>query len=277
MHDAKDTVEQHYGHGALLDAILNRLRESGKDLDRLSLQDLAPVDEFHIRGREATLELARRADIQPGCRVLDVGCGLGGSARYLADAHHCHVTGIDLTQEYVDIAADLSRRVNLSERVSFRRASALDLPFPDNSFDVVWTEHVQMNIADKPRFYSEIARVLIPGGILLFHDVFSGNGLALHYPVPWAESAAINYLAAPGEIQEILTPLGLAIEAWDDASDRSLNWFAKATEKLKTLPSPPFGIGLLMGSTAKDKFENMIRNLREKRFVVVQAVAKKAP
>lgn len=242
---------------------------------RLAPADLAPVDEFHIRGREATVELARRASLSPGLRVLDVGCGLGGSARYLAAEHQCQVTGIDLTQEYVNVANALADMVGLRDKVAFRQASALDMPFDDGSFDVVWTEHVQMNIADKRAFYREIGRVTRPKGLLLFHDIFLGDLGSLHYPVPWAEDASISFLAAPEEVRQILEDLGFVIHDWDDKSQPSLDWFVAAIEKLKVSGTPPLGLHLLMGNTANAKFENNIRNLRERRLVVFQARAEK--
>jgi ubiquinone/menaquinone biosynthesis C-methylase UbiE len=162
MQSLREHVEQHYGRGRILDSIIAALRETGKDLGRLKPEDLGPVDEFHVRGREATVELARRAALKPGSHVLDVGCGLGGSARYLAAEHQCQVTGIDLTQEYVDVANALAGMVGLSDKVACRQASALEMPFDDGTFDVVWTEHVQMNIADKHAFYREIGRVTRP-------------------------------------------------------------------------------------------------------------------
>ena len=275
MNSDREHVEQHYGRGRILDSILGALREAGKDAARLKPEDLAPVDEFHIRGREATVELARRASLEPGSRVLDVGCGLGGSARYLAAEHQCQVTGIDLTQEYVDVADALAGMVGLSDKVTFRQASALEMPFEDGSFDLVWTEHVQMNIADKRAFYREIARVTRPEGLLLFHDIFRGDGGPLHYPVPWADEPSISFLAAPGEARQILEDLGFIIHNWVDKSEPSLQWFVAAIEKLKVSGPPPLGLHLLMGDTAKTKFENNIRNLRERRFVVYQARVEK--
>ena len=147
--NAQRDVAAHYAVANLENLILEGLDAAGKDLDALTVDDLAPVDEFHIRGREATKELARWVDLQAGQRVLDVGCGLGGTARYLADAFQCTVVGLDLTEEYCRVAERLSARVGLAERTSFKQGSALDIPFPDREFDVVWTEHAQMNIADK--------------------------------------------------------------------------------------------------------------------------------
>lgn len=275
MESVREHVQEHYGRGRILDSILGALREAGRDLARLTPADLAAVDEFHVRGREATIELARRASLEPGLRVLDVGCGLGGSARYLAAEHGCQVTGIDLTQEYVDVADALAGMVGLRDRVAFRQANALEMPFDDGSFDVVWTQHVQMNIADKRAFYGEIHRVTRQNGWLLFHDIFRGDGGPLHYPVPWAEEPSISFLVAPGEARQILEELGFVIHDWVDRSEPSLQWVIAGIEKLAASGPPPLGTHLLMGNTAKTKFENVMRNLREGRVVVYQGRAEK--
>jgi ubiquinone/menaquinone biosynthesis C-methylase UbiE len=276
METARKQVEHHYGRGEILSSILRALREMGKDVAQLVPADLAPVDEFHIRGREATVELARRANLKSGLQVLDVGCGLGGSARYLAAEHRCRVVGIDLTQEYVDVANALADLVGMKEKVEFHQGSALEIPFGDGSFDVVWTEHVQMNIGDKRAFYAEIARVLAPHGRLLFHDIFQGDGGPLHYPVPWAEDGSISFLASPEAVRQILQEAGFSLLDWEDTSQQSLEWFSAALEKLKLSGPPPLGLHLLMGDSAKAKFANNVRNLTERRIVVIQAVAEKA-
>jgi MPBQ/MSBQ methyltransferase len=275
MESVRKHVESHYGHGEILNSILSALRKMGKEVTRLRPTDLAPVDEFHIRGREATVELASRVPLRSGLRVLDVGSGLGGTVRYLASEHHCRAIGIDLTKEYVEVANALTDLVGLTHRVEFRQASALNMPFDDGSFDVVWTEHVQMNIANKRVFYAEIARVLAPRGHLLFHDIFQGTAGQLHYPVPWAEERSISFLAAPETVRNILEEVGFSIRHWEDKSQPSLDWFVAAIEKLKVSGPPPLGLHLLMGNTARAKFENNVRNLREGRFVVFQAVAEK--
>ena len=273
MENARNFVECHYARGEILNSILMALRGMGKDISRLAPADLAPVDEFHIRGREATVELANRAALRPGLRVLDVGCGLGGSVRYLASERQCHAIGIDLTKEYIDVANALAELVGLDPLVEFRQSSALDMPFEDGAFDVVWTEHAQMNIADKRAFYTEMARVLKPRGRLVFHDIFRGGAGPLHFPVPWAEDGSISFLAAPDAVRGILEEVGFGILDWEDESRQSLEWFLAVVEKLKLSGPPPLGLHLLMGTTAKDKFANNILNLQEGRFVVIQAVA----
>ena len=268
-------VESHYGRGSILESIFAGLRAMGKDPQRLSPLDLAPVDEFHIRGREATIELAKRAAPAAGLRVLDVGCGLGGSARFLAQEYGCRVTGIDLTREYIEAASDLAARVGLAGKVEFRQASALALPFAAGEFDLAWTEHVQMNIADKRAFYAELARVLKRGGRLVYHDIFAGGGGPVHFPVPWAETPDISFLAAPGEAQGHVEALGLRFVELTDRTPQATAWFEATLERIAQSGPPPLGLHLLMGPTARVKFANMLRNLKERRIAVWQAVAEK--
>jgi MPBQ/MSBQ methyltransferase len=272
MTPTHEAVTAHYEVGGLGDKLLEALRAAGKDIEHLAPADLAPLDAFHIRGRDATRELAALARLDASQRVLDVGCGIGGSARHLAAEYGCRVAGIDLTEEYCRVAAMLSERCGLGGLTSFRAASALELPFPDASFEVAWTEHVQMNVPDKARFYGEIRRVLVPGGRLLFHDVFLGPAGAPHFPVPWAGDASISHLEDPAEIARLLPSLGLRQVHWEDVSARSLAWFRALLERFASRGRPPLGLHLLMGAEAPQKFENLVRNLAEQRIVVVQAV-----
>jgi SAM-dependent methyltransferase len=207
--------------------------------------------------------------------VLDVGCGLGGAARYLALEYGCRATGIDLTDAYVHVAAELARLVGLERSVAFTQGSAVALPFADAAFDVVWTEHVQMNIADKPAFYRELARVLTPGGCLVFHDVFQGEGGPPHFPVPWADDGSISFLVDAAAARAAIEAAGLEISRWDDVTQRSLDWIADASAKRKVGARPLLGLRLLMGDNAAAKSQNNVANLREHRVVVVQARCEK--
>ena len=268
-------VDRHYGFGDIMEKILIGLQQAGKDINALSVDDLAPIDEFHTRGREATLELATLAQIKASDRVLDVGCGLGGTARHLADQYQCKVLGIDLTEEYIAVGKDLTERVGLSDRVSLQQGSALAIPHADNSFDIGWTEHVQMNIADKHRFYAEIARVLKPGGRLVFHDIFRGIGDAPLYPVPWAEDASISALATEQEAQSAIAEAGLEIDQWIEKNQQSMAFFEQVFARIKADGPPPIGIHLLMGDNAKQKLQNYLSNLGDKRVSVLMGVAHK--
>ena len=270
-----EDVARHYGSFDVLDAILNALQAEGKDLERLTLEDLAPVDEMHIRGREATAELADLAGAAVGMKVLDVGCGLGGSARYLAAEYGCDVTGIDLTPEFCTAATELSKRVGLSAQTHFRCGSALDMPFEDGSFDLAWTQHAQMNIADKRGLYAEIFRVLRPEGKFVFHDIFAGPGGAAYYPTHWAETASLSHLIAPDELRELLAEIGFQVVEWRDKTDISRDWFLAVLQKRREEPPPRLGLHLLLGETGPTKFQNIGRNLVEGRISAFQGVLTK--
>lgn len=271
----EDAVISHYARGEILESILHALKSQGKDLSNLRAVDLAPVDEFHLRGREATIELANLAALQPGLRVLDVGSGLGGSVRYLAAERNCRASGIDLTEEYVRVANALAALVGLGEAVEFHCASALALPFPDRSFDVVWTEHAQMNIADKSAFYRELARVLVPGGRLVFHDVFKGSDESPQFPVPWADDDSISFLVDVDEARTAIASAGLEVSHWEDVTSRSLDWIVAALERVHESGRSPLGLHLLMGENARSKSINNVANLRRGCTVIVQARCEK--
>lgn len=270
------TVAQHYGQSGLLDAITDALRALDKNLDNLAPADLAPIDEFHIRGREATLELAERAGIERGWHALDVGSGLGGSSRFLATEFDCRVKGVDVTPEYCDVATSLSDLVGLDQQTEFYCASALEMPFEDNTFDLAWTQHVQMNIEGKRALYKEIARVLRPGGRFAFHDILAGPGGPPHLPVPWASEPGQSFLIAPDDLRTLLEDLGLKVHSWVDTTKAAHDWFLAGIEQRRRDGVPPLGIHLLMGKTASAKIENVARNLNENRITVFQAVLEKS-
>lgn len=268
---ATHEVESHYGHGNVLVSIVESLRSMGKETANVTVDDLAPVDEFHSRGRASTVELTELCPIHASDRVLDVGCGLGGSARFIADKRGCTVFGIDLTQEYIDAAQAMTEWVGMTNQVSFAQASALELPFVDDSFEVVWTEHAQMNIVDKKAFYGEIQRVLKPGGHLLFHDIFGGNQQPT-YPLPWAENASISALATESEARQIIESSGLRIVEWQSKIDKSIEAFTKLLENISKNGPPPLGIHLLMGNNAGLKIENYVSSMKTGAITVAMGV-----
>lgn len=272
MSASDSSVSEHYTKPELEEQILAALKAAGKDPDDLTVDDLAAVDEFHIRGRKATEELAQWAKIRSEHSLLDVGCGLGGTSRYLATAFGCDVVGLDLTEEYCRIARMLSARTGLMAKTVFHQGSALALPFADQSFDIVWTEHVQMNIADKAGFYSEITRVLKPGGQLVFHDIFSGANEDLQYPVPWAADESVSHLIAVEDLRSVLSSLEYIHVQWEDKTSESTAFFRTVVEQVQDKGWAPIGLHILMGDDAKTKFSNMLSNLEMNRVRVVQAV-----
>ena len=270
-----DLVDKHYGFGGIMEKIEAALDLAGKDVGSLSVDDLAPIDEFHTRGRESTLEVAELANVQASDLVLVVGCGLGGTARHLAEIYKCNITGIDLTEEYISVGKQLTDLVGLSDQVELHQGSALEIPFEDEMFDIVWTEHVQMNIADKDRFYSEIERVLKPGGRFVFHDVFRGSGDSPYYPLPWAEHESFSFLATEEEARAVFDQVGLSIDQWNVKIQESLKFFKMVIAKIEADGPPPLGIHLLMGDNARDKLQNYIRNLTDGRVSVALGMAYK--
>ena len=271
--DLNKNIQRHYTVTDLGTQILVALEKSGKDIDRLRPEDLAPIDEFHMRGRPATLELARAAKLDSSKVVLDVGSGLGGSARCLASEFGCKVAGIDLTEEYCRVAEMLSARIGLEGLVSFKQGDALNMPFADASFDVVWTEHMAMNIPDKLGLYREMRRVLKPGGTLAIYDILSGPGGPVHFPVPWARTPETSALASPEQLRALLGEAGFKILDWQDTTQVAKGWFVALAEKIKKGGLPPLGWGLLMGSDFQTMAQNQRRNLEEGRIALIQVVA----
>jgi SAM-dependent methyltransferase len=271
MAEPPSVIEQHYSRSGLTERILATLRDAGFDVAAVSYKDLAPLDQFHTRGRDATVELARLAGLASGTRVLDVGCGIGGPARLLAAEFGCHVTGIDLTAEFCEAATRLTELAGLSERVQFRRASALDLPFADAAFEAAWTQHVSMNISDKDRMYTEIHRVLKPGGRVAIYDVAAGLNGSIHFPVPWATGQSASFLLPPEEMQRKMEAAGLEIVYWNDATAEATEWF----QARQGQAPPKLGLHLLMGQEWPTMIANQARNLAENRVAMVKAVLEK--
>lgn len=270
-----EAVQTHYGRPDVGSVILAALEKAGKAIDQLMPEDLAPVDEFHIRGRAATLELARAAGLDANKHVLDVGSGIGGTSRCLAMEFGCRVTGIDLTEEYCRAAEMLSSKVGLAEQVDFRQGDATNLPFDDGVFDVVWTEHVAMNIPDKTRLYGEMHRVLKPGGTLAIYDVLAGPSEAVLFPVPWARTPETSFLVQPNELRRLLEDAGFTIADWSDTTEAAHEWFMALAEKIRKEGFPLLGFHLLMGPDFREMAQNQGRNLQERRIVLGQVVARK--
>jgi ubiquinone/menaquinone biosynthesis C-methylase UbiE len=267
-------VTAHYSRGDLAETILRALAVAGKDLDRLTPDDLAPVDQFHGRGLAATIELAQLTQVSAADRVLDVGCGIGGPARFLAHQFGARVSGIDLTPEFIAVAQMLAERLKLADKVDYRQASALELPFPDASFDLVWSQNVAMNIADRRRFYGEMRRVLKPKGRVGLSEVLAGPNGAPHLPTPWARDPAASHCRTEAEVRQAMAEAGLRIVTWIDTTAKS-EAYANARAASADRP-PPLGTHLIFGAPSAEIYSSGIRSYAEGRMRTMEALLQPA-
>ncbi|MEX0288745.1 MAG: methyltransferase domain-containing protein [Flavobacteriaceae bacterium] len=274
MKDLYTSIENHYLKEGLFEEILGRLKEQGIGPEEVSRTDISGVDEFHVRGAAVSEELASLIDLG-GARVLDVGCGIGGPCRMLAEKFDCNCVGIDLSAEFIKTATALSKLVGLQDNTSFLQANAVDLPFEDLKFDVVWTQHVQMNIPDKAKLYSEIYRVLKPGGYFLYYDIFKTGKGEVTYPMPWANTAEQSFLFGWEDMKELLKGLGLSDILSTDQTQAGINFFETLLTKLKEEGPPKIGLNVLMGEQTKPKLMNLLAHLKTAKLQLYSGAYKK--
>jgi methylenetetrahydrofolate--tRNA-(uracil-5-)-methyltransferase len=274
--DTPELVEKHYDAGEGLGArLIAALTEAGLDLDNLTPRDLAPLDQLHTRGWPATVEHAEEFGFTPEMRVLDVGCGIGGPARYIAHKYGCHVTGVDLTPEYIRAAEILTAQMGLSDRMDFQCANALGLPFEDQSFDAVWSQNVSMNIPDSQDLYREFHRVLKPGGRVFMAEMGQGPGGPLHFPVPWARKPEISFLQTPDEMRANVLASGLEIDSFVDDSDIAMEWSKRQASKPKPPVRPVLVPMLVFGDDFPERARNTSRNMAEQRALSIRVIARR--
>jgi ubiquinone/menaquinone biosynthesis C-methylase UbiE len=263
------------GSGGLVAALEEALDAAGVDRSALRAADLGPVDEFHIRGRVATLEIAEALAVGEGSRVLDLGSGLGGPARTVAEVTGCEVVGIDLTPEFCEAATVLSSWTGLADRTDFRTGDATRTGLPEATFDAVMTVHVAMNIADKSALCAEAFRTLRPSGRFVVYDVLQGEGGDVHYPVPWANDPTTSFLATPEEMRVLLADAGFELAAENDSSDASLAWFRQVRQRIEDEGPPPVSFATFLGESFPKMAANQVANLAERRIRTVTFVCRK--
>lgn len=268
MSDSTLKVREHYSATGLTERIKSALNTITPDGQPLAVAQLAPLDQFHIRGVQATTELAGAAKIESWTRVLDIGCGIGGPARQLSAMAGCKVVGVDLSPGFIEAATYLTARSRLSDRVTFQVGDALHLPFEDAAFDAVFLQHVAMNIQDRAALYAEVGRILAPGGRFVIYDLVSREG-DVAYPVPWARDASTSFLLSESETRFALQQAGFTPILWRDDTGIALEWFT--TMMAGPAPNGP-NLGLIMGPEFREMTGNLARNLRENHLGLLSAV-----
>jgi SAM-dependent methyltransferase len=268
MTHTTDRILEHYSSTGLISRIKIALSKIVPDGEPLTVDELAPLDQFHVRGMLATTELANAVKIEPSTRVLDVGCGLGGPARSLAAIFDCRVTGIDMSPDFIDAATYLTERCRLLDRVTFQVGDATRLPFEDAAFDTVFLQHVAMNIRNRGALYAEVGRVLAPGGRLATYDLIRGEG-DVAYPVPWARDASTSFQLSERETRTILEQAGFTPIHWRDDTEIAIEWF-KTT--IAGSSSNGLSLAVVMGPDFRETTGNLARNLHERRLGLLSAV-----
>ena len=275
MPDRK-VVASHYTHGSLLDAIRDGVRRLGKTVDQVEIDDLGPVDEFHIGGRIATENFLDQLDIDDTHHVLDVGCGLGGASRYATQRYGCQVTGVDLTPEYIDTGNTLSEWVGLSKQIHLEVGEATALSHSDSTFDRAYVMHVGMNIADKDSLAAELHRVVRPGGRIGVYDIMQVVDGDLQFPVPWAGEPAGSSVSSPATYKRALDTAGFNVLSERNHRDFALEFFANLQTRVVKSDGPPaLGLHILMGDTRAAKLKNMIENISRNLVAPVEIIAEK--
>ena len=269
------SIADHWATDDVYAVIVSALETSSKPLDSLTVQDLAPVDHFHARGFPATVELGDRLPVKAGDHILDIGSGLGGPARYFAQRFGCTVNGIDVTEPFVEAARKLTALLDLNDKVSFEHGDAHHLPYPDGVFDGAYTQHVTMNIADRPQFFAEAWRVLKPGALFALTEHGLGVTGDPHHPVPWSDDGSGEWLATPAKTRALITAAGFVDIEIEDTGPKYLEAYRTVMALAERGELPPFGMHLLMGETAPQKIQNAARNIEEGRTHPVQVLCRK--
>jgi ubiquinone/menaquinone biosynthesis C-methylase UbiE len=261
--NTESRVAEHYAKGRLEERILSALKLSGRDVEQLTVFDLAAMDEFHVGGLAATKELADQMELQADLRLLDIGSGVGGPARYFAAEHGCRVTGVDVTEEFVQASVSLTKMLRLDSLVEFKQASALELPLGANLFDRAYMIHVGMNIADKAAVFREVRRVLKSGGLFVVFDVLRASEGPLRYPLPWASDEATSFVATAAGYRDALNEAGFTVEKERSRKAFGIDFTQRSLERMALDGTPTLGLQLLMGDKTPIMISNLLAMMKE--------------
>ncbi|MFP3984013.1 MAG: class I SAM-dependent methyltransferase [Desulfurivibrionaceae bacterium] len=272
----RERIKEHYRHGDLLNAILAGIEHLGKTPETVTPDDLAPVDEFHIGGRTASEIFLDQLGFSGRDHLLDVGCGLGGTSRFVADRYQSRITGIDLVKEYIQTGAVLCNWVGLNHLIALQQGDVLNLPFADSTFNGAFMMHVGMNIQDKASLFAEVNRVLRPGALFGIYDVMQTTAGKMAYPVPWASNSSTSQIKSPETYKTVLEETGFAIDSERNRHSYAVKFFEQMQKNAGTSKEPPaLGPHILMGDDARVKAENMIANVSSGCIAPVEIIARK--
>jgi MPBQ/MSBQ methyltransferase len=277
MAASEQAVDQHYGSADISARIVEALTEAGKNIDQIQRSDLSPFDEFHGGGIASTRALASFAELHNGMQVLDIGCGIGGPARTLAAEFDCHVTGVDLTLEFVRAAEMLTARLGMDAVCTFKQGSATAVPLADSGFDCVWSQNMMMNVANKAAFFDEVVRLLKPNGIFAFEAVLEGNGEAIHLPIFWASKPEINFLVARATLESLLESAGLEPVALEETTTQVIEHGRKRKAAFATHDPANLTIHVIVPDEVDLKMDNALRNNEQGRTITIKGVYRKRP
>ena len=269
-------VAQHYGQKNLGAHILAALMQAGKDIARLNIDDLAEIDEFHLGWRAQTAQLGKDLQLSNTDHVVDIGCGIGGPARYFASQYGCRVTGFDLTPAFIDAARMLTLKCRLGERIVFEVGSALAMPFASGGFDAACLIHVGMNIADKSTLFAEAKRVLRPGGRFAIYDVMLMDDVPLAYPMPWSSGPLTSFVAGPATYRQLLEKAGFVLEAEYNRRDDVLAAIAARRARMALEAPPILGLHVIMGPEAKPRLQNVLSALEQGNIAPIEMILRAA-
>jgi SAM-dependent methyltransferase len=272
---SENAIADHWASGDVYALIVSALGKMSKSLDAVTIEDLAPVDHFHARGFPATVELADRLPIKANQHIVDIGCGLGGPARYMAKRFRCKVSGVDITQPFVDAANKLTALLRMEDQVTIQHGDGQHLPYGDSLFDGAYTQHVTMNVADRRRFFAEAFRVLKTGTFFALTEHALGPTGNPHYPLPWSADGSGAYLVTPSETRATLEEAGFENIVMEDTGDKYAAGYKTVIEKAEQGVLPPLGVHILMGETALQKTRNAARNIEEGRTRPIQLLCRK--
>lgn len=268
-------IADHWGKGDVYGRIVAALEKMSKPLDAVTMEDLAPVDHFHARGLPATVELADRLPVKAGQHILDIGCGLGGPARYMARRFQCKVSGIDITGPFVEAANKLTTLLRMQDQVQIRLGDGQRLPYADASFDGAYAQHVTMNVSDRAGFFGEAYRVLKSGAFFALTEHGLGPKGDPYHPVPWSEDGSGAYLITPAETRACPFQAGFVDIVMEDTGAKYVAAYKARIAMAERGEVPPLGIHILMGGNAPEKTHNSARNIEEGRTHLLMVVCRK--